>query len=435
MPVQLSCVLTIVSLLIIPLAMASAGDATGIYSLEDAYSAALKSNETYKISEENVFQADTRVDQARSYLLPRLTGKAGYTWYNDTLPTTGGPILFQPKEQAQAVLELTQPLYTGGRTLAAYRTAKIQLDSSKKQLSTSQQDLFMTVADAYFEVLKAEKLTIVSKDSLSRMEEYKKVTDRVASTRRTKANMSDLLRARTLVSQSGIIVTTTADRLKIARQKLSLLTKLPENAAVIEPQSFPVPSESLDQLKQTALESRDDYINARLNMKAAEENITIVRGAHFPQLSAVGGIQYTDSHPIMVTDATVYYAGLRLQIPLFEGGLMKAEVSEAKSKFRQAELATDQLRRKIEIDVTEAYINLQTLITVLDNLKLQYADAKDNYTAVTKLFGEGLVSSLAVIDAQQALYAAEREFVNSTYDLQIAILRLQKSIGRLSRNN
>jgi outer membrane protein len=267
------------------------------------------------------------------------------------------------------------------------------------------------------------------------MEEYKKVTERVASTRRTKANISDLLRARTLVSQAGISVVTAADRLKIAHQKLNLLTRLPEDVAVAAPQSSSPPSESLDRLKQIALEGRDDYASLRMSMKVAEENITIVKGAHYPQLSAVGGIQYTDSYPKTALDATVYYAGVRLQIPIFEGGLMRAEASEARSKFRQAEYSIELLRRQIESDVYEAYINLQTLTTVLDTSKRQYADAKENYDTVTSLFGEGLTSSLAVIDAQQALFVAERELVNATYDQQVAVLRLQKSIGLLEKNN
>jgi outer membrane protein len=406
-----------------------------IFTLQDAYTAALKTNENVVIAEEGVFQAESRVEQARSYLLPRLTGIAGYTRYDKTLPPNGGQFLFQPLAQSQAVIELSQPLYTGGRTLAAYRTAKTQSDASRKQLSTTRQDMLMSVADAYYEVLKAGKLVEVSKDSLARMEEYKKVTERVASTRRTKANISDLLRARTLVSQAGISVTTSTDRLKIAKQRLSLLTRLPGDATVAEPQPLSIPTEPLDRLKQTALESRDDYANSRLNLKAAEENITIVKGAHYPQLSAVGGMQYTDSYPATGLDATVYYAGLRLQIPIFEGGLMRAEVSEARSKFRQTELALEQLRRNIESDVYESYINLQTLTTVLSTAKMQYADAKENFDAVTSLFTEGLASSLAVIDAQQALFVAERELVNATYDQQTAILHLQKSIGLLEKNN
>jgi outer membrane protein len=403
------------------------------YTLQDAYTAALATNENIKIAEEGVVQADSRIDQARSYLFPRLTGNAGNTWYNKTLPPSGGDFLFQPLEQLQASLVLTQPLYTGGRTFAAFRTASTFFEMSRKQLTTAQQDMLLNVAAAYFEVLKAQKLVEVSRASLSRMEQYKKVTERVASTRRSKANISDLLRAKTLVSQAAISVVTAQDRLKIARRKLSLLTRLPEDAVVVEPPAQTQSTENLERLKALSLENRDDYAGARLNQKVAEENVTIVKGAHRPQIYAEGGVQYQDSRPTMIMDETVYYGGIRLQVPIFEGGLMKAEVSEARSKFRQAEYVTELLRRNIEMDMYESYVNLETVTSVLESTRLQYADAKENFDTVTYLFTEGLASSLTVIDAQQALFLAEREFVNVTYDRQVAILRLWKSIGLLGK--
>jgi outer membrane protein len=293
--------------------------------------------------------------------------------------------------------------------------------------------MLLNVAAAYFEVLKARKLVEVSGDSLSRMEQYKKVTERVASTRRSKANISDLLRAKTLVSQAAISVVSTRDRLRIARRMLSMLTRLPEDAVVVEPPAQAQPAESLDHLKAVAFKNRDDYAGARLNQKVAEENITIVRGSHYPQLSAEGGIRYQDSRPTMIMDETVYYGGIRLQVPIFEGGLMKAEVSEARSKLRQAEYATELLRRNIDTEVYEVYVNLETVTSVLESTKLQYADAKENFDTVTYLYREGLASSLTVIDAQQALFFAEREFVNVTYDRQVALLRLWKSIGLLGK--
>jgi len=405
------------------------------YTLQDAYAAALATNENIKIAEEGVVQADSLVDQAKSYIYPHLTANAGNTWYNQTIPKNGGDFLFQPMEQFHAGLVLTQPIYTGGRTLAAYRTAKTLGKVSRTQLTTSQQDMLMNVANAYFEVLKSQKLVDVSKDSLSRMEQYKKVTDRVAATRRTKANISDLLRAKTLVSQAGIFVVTTQDRLKIARLRLSLLTRLPENAVVTAPRKQEKPAEDLDRLKALALEHREDYAGALLNQKVADENITIVKGAYLPQVYAEGGIQYQDSRPTIITDETVYYGGIRLQIPIFEGGLMKAEVSSARSKLRQSEYSTKLLERNIETEVYEAYVNLQTLTTVLESTKLQYADAKENFDTVTKLFAEGLASSLAVIDSQQALFLAEREFVSVTIDREVAVLRLQKSIGMLGKQS
>jgi outer membrane protein len=404
-----------------------------VYTLEDAYRAALGTNEYMKIAEEGIIQSDSRVDQAWTYLYPRLTGKASYTKYNDTLPSGGGPILFQPDEQLWAGLILTQPLYTGGRTLAVLRTAEKMQEASRSGLSVARQDILIRVSEAYYGVLKAQKSVEISGRSLERMERHKQVTEREAATRKTKANVSALLRANTLISQARIALVRSRDGLIVAREKLNLLTGLPVDAAIIDPQPIDQPAEDLDRFKESALKNRDDYAEAQVNQKIAAEYVTIVKGGHYPQLYAEAGLTYLDSRPAMMMDATSYYGGLRLQIPIFEGGLMKSEVSEARSKQRQAELSTDLLRKSIESEVHEASINLQTNTSVLENAKLQMEYARDNFDAVEGLFADGLIPSLSLIDAEQALTFAERELVNATYDRQLAILRLKKSIGMLGK--
>lgn len=404
-----------------------------VYTLEDAYQAALGGNENVKIAEEGIVQSDSLTDQAWTYFYPRLVAKSAYTRFNETLPTEGGLFLFQPNEQFQAALVLTQPLYTGGRTLAALRTAQKLQETSRSGLTLAKQDTLLKVAEAYYGVLKARKAIEISSRSLARMEHHKLVTEREAATRKSKANKSALLRANTLVSQARINLVRARDGLKVAGEKLSLLTKLPQDALVSEPQPLDQPSERIDSLTETALRNRDDYAKSKLDQSIASENITIVRGAHYPQLYAEAGVTYQDSQPALMTDATVYYGGLRLQIPIFEGGLMKAEVSEARSKYRQAQLSTDFLRKSIETEVHEAYVNLQTITSVLDTAKQLRDYAKDNFDAVEGLFSEGLVSSLSLIDAEQALNMAETELMNAAYDRQVAILRLQKSIGMFAK--
>jgi outer membrane protein len=291
----------------------------------------------------------------------------------------------------------------------------------------------LDVADAYYAVIKAQKIVDVSKDSLGRMERHKKVTEREATTRRNKANVSALLRANTLVSQSRINLIMAEDGLKIARQKLSLLTRLPEDSVLAEPPAVMVPEGTMSSLQETALKYRDDYTSSKLTTIVAGENVTIIQGAHYPQIYAEGGMQYVDSSPSTMIDATTYYGGIRLQIPIFEGGLMKAEVSEARSKLRQAELSSVLLKRNIESEVQEAYINCQTLSSVLETVKVQYEYAKSNFDTVESLFSEGLAPSLSLIDAQQALSLAERELVTATWGQQLAILRLQRSVGMLGK--
>lgn len=403
------------------------------YTLEDAYKAALGMNEIVMIAEENVVQAERRVDQAWTYLYPHLTAQSSYTWFNEELPPGGGAFIFQPLSQFSAALVLTQPLYTGGRTLAGLRTAKDLREASRKDFLVTSQDVMLSVADAYYGVLKAEKLVDVSRRALERMERHKKVTEREAATRKTKANISALLRANTLVNQARIDLVRTADGLKVAREKFNQLTKLPVDAALSEPKPLEPPAESLEQLKEAAFIYRDDYAVSKLRQEVAAENVTIVKGGHYPQFYAEGAMQYLHSNPETLLDGTVYYGGIRLQVPIFEGGLMKAEVSEARSKLRQADLSTEQLRRNIESEVYEAYVNLQTVTSVLETARLQMDYAKGNFDAVEGMYSEGLTSSLALIDAENTLSMAERELVNATYDHELAILRLEKAIGTLGK--
>ncbi|NTW59929.1 MAG: TolC family protein [Nitrospirae bacterium] len=419
--------------LLLVLAVTPATRAAQSITLQNAYDAALASYETVRISQENTVQADSKVDQAWTYLYPKVTGLGSYLRYNETLPPNGGAVIFQPLGQLQAAVVLTQPLYTGGRALAALRAAKTMQESSRDDLSSTKQSLLLSVSEAYYAVIRSQRVVEVSRGALERMERHKKVTEREASTRRSKANVSALLRANTLVDQSRIFLVTAESNLKTARQRLSLLTQLPEDAAVVDPPVVQAPPEPVRTLQEKALKDRDDYISSQLGQKVAKENVAITAGAHYPQIHAEGGIRYTDSNPTTLMDATTYYGGVVLQVPIFEGGLMKAEVAEARSKQRQSELSTELLKRNIQNEVAEAYLNYQTLSTVLETAKTQFENARKNFDTVESLFSEGLLTSLSLIDAQQALFLAERELVAASIEQQLTILRLQRSIGALGK--
>jgi outer membrane protein len=419
--------------LLLTLAVTPVTRAAESITLQDAYNAALTSYETVKISQENTVQADSKVDQAWTYIYPKVTGQGSYLRYNETLPPNGGSVIFQPLGQLQAAVILTQPLYTGGRALAALRAAKTMQVSSRDDLASTKQSLLLSVSEAYYAVLRSQRVVEVSRGALARMERHKQVTEREAATRRSKANVSALLRANTLVDQARIFLVTAESALKTARQRLSLLTQLPEDAAVADPPDVQAPPEPVRTLQEQALKDRDDYVSSQLGQKVAKENVAIAAGAHYPQIYAEGGIRYTDSNPATLMDATTYYGGVVLQVPIFEGGLMKAEVAEARSKQRQSELSTELLKRTIQNEVAEAYINYQTFSTVLETTKTQFEYARKNFDTVESLFSEGLLPSLSVIDAQQALFLAERELVAASIEQQLAILRLQRSVGVLGK--
>ncbi len=132
-----------------------------------------------------------------------------------------------------------------------------------------------------------------------------------------------------------------------------------------------------------------------------------------------------------MTNKESKYAIASINFPIFEGGLRRAEVSEAKAKLRQAELQYEDTVKEVFIDVESAYHNYITFRDTIKSLEDEVAFARDNFNSVFKQYQFGLASSLDVTDANTFLVTAERKLMEAQYNYQLAILRLRQSTGTL----
>jgi len=128
------------------------------------------------------------------------------------------------------------------------------------------------------------------------------------------------------------------------------------------------------------------------------------------------------------------FGGVALNFIIFEGGLRRAEVSEAKARERQAALFYEDLRKEIGIEVQSAYLDLVTQKGILQFSDDQLAFARDNYQAVARQFDFGLSNSLDVLDANTLLVSTETKAVSAVYNYRLALLRMKKATGTLLHN-
>ncbi|MDI6789657.1 MAG: TolC family protein [Thermodesulfobacteriota bacterium] len=169
-----------------------------------------------------------------------------------------------------------------------------------------------------------------------------------------------------------------------------------------------------------------------MQRKAAEDQVRYVRGAYWPTVSIEGVYKRKEDSPAstFVLEETAY-GGLRLNFPFFEGGLRRAEVKEAEAKQRQSELIYEDLKKTINIEVENAYLDLITQREILKSLEDQLAFARDNYNATSKQFEFGLANSIDVMDANTLLVTAERQLAEARLNYQLADLRLKRATGTL----
>ena len=106
-------------------------------------------------------------------------------------------------------------------------------------------------------------------------------------------------------------------------------------------------------------------------------------------------------------------------------------VKEAESKLREAELTRINLKKGIELEVREAFYNLEAISSAMEFYKKQVSFAEENYNTVFKQFTYGLATNVDVIDVNSTLVSAQESLANSTIDLQVAILELKRRMGVL----
>ncbi|MEW6570913.1 MAG: TolC family protein [Nitrospirota bacterium] len=404
------------------------------YSLEDLYRIALERSERIMISEEDLYISERGKDKALSALLPTLSAFWDYTKYSEGKTSSFGDslIVLQPEYSALWGLRLDQSMSLGGRELTAFRISRENIEKSKYDLYAVREDYLFNVASAYYDVLRAQKALEIARVNVERLRKH-----RDAASIRLKVGevtKTDLLRAEAELSGAQSELVRTENGLKLAKAVLARIVGLSGDYDLKEPDIKSQPTEEyvLLSLKEKALFERAELKSVNLQKKISEDQVKYAQGAYWPILS-LGGVysrrEEDPASPFFLKESI--YGVLNVTFPFFEGGLRRAEVGEAKARLRQAQLIYEDLKKTINIEVENAYLDFQTQKGVLKSLEDEVTFARDNFNSISRQYEFGLADSIDVIDANTLLLISERQLADARYNYQLSILRLERVTGVL----
>lgn len=403
------------------------------YSLEDLYKIALERSEKIKISEEDLYISERGRDKAASALLPKLSAFGSYTKYTEDKHSSTGAII-QPDGSLSWGLRLDQSLSISGREITAFHISKKSIEKSKYELHVVKEVYIFNVASAYYDVLRAKKAVEIAKTNFNRLTKHR---DAVAIRLKVgEVTKTDLLRAEAELSGAHAELVRAENNLKLKKAVLARIVGISGDYDVKETvDSREDVVDTLDFLKQRAFAERAEMKAMELQKRIAEEQVGYSKGAYWPTLSIEGVYARKEEAPSSAFfNRESIYGGIRLNFPFFEGGLRRAEVAEAEAKKRQSELIYDDLKKTINIEVENAYLDFQTQKSILKSLEDQMTFASDNYISVSKQYQFGLANSIDVIDANTLLIASEKQLADANYSYQLSILRLKRVTGTLLKS-
>lgn len=406
------------------------------YTLGDLYRIALERSEQIKISEEDLFIAERGKDKALSSLLPRISAFGEYMRYSEKKLSTSsfGSFAIQPEMSSSWGFRLDQSLSLGGMEITSYQISKKGIESSKYDLDRMREDYLLNVSAAYYDVLKAMKALEIAKASVERLTKHRDAAQ--TRLRVGEVTKTALLRAEAELSGAQSEMVKAENNLNLAKAVLSRVAGISGGYdvkdSVVSSQYVVNSTEAIESLKQTAISERAELKSLELQRKIAEEQVKYTKGGYWPTLSIEGVYIRMDEDPSspFLNEESIYGA-LKLNFPIFEGGLTRAEVREAEAKHRQSEFNYEDLKKTISIDVETAYLDLKTQAGILKSLEDQLTFARDNYNAISKQFEFGLANSIDVMDANTLLVTSERQLTDARYNYQFSILKLKRATGTL----
>lgn len=147
-------------------------------------------------------------------------------------------------------------------------------------------------------------------------------------------------------------------------------------------------------------------------------------GKDAPTIPGTGGITLPKK------DDTDWSVGVRVSLPLLEGGGRFAERRRAMEEMERLRLQRAATRERIEQRIRSAVLKTQASSPSIE-LSRDAADAaRKTLDLVQDSYGRGVVSILDLLDAQNNAVIAEQVASNAVYDFLIDVMDLQRAANR-----
>ncbi len=411
-------------------------------SMKQAVEMALEpdGNVRVQLAREAIRQAESRKHEARAALLPNLDSSVTYddrtvnlSAFGVRFAVPGMPVQVPRKVGPFRVLDARA---RGAQTifdfsaLRRYQAAKAGVRAARETDGSARQETAARVAKAYLAALRGEArveaatANVALAQALLALARHQKTAGTATGIDVTRASVQ-------LSNEKQLLLVAETERrrahLELLRtMNLKLDTRLELTDRLIYHQ---VDLDSEQEALRTALSSRADWKAQQRRQEKARLGYSAARWERLPSVSAFGDYGAIGNGLESAFSTRSY--GVRLEVPLFDGGRMDARRSEAGSLLRQEKIRTADLRAQIELDIRLALDRLRSAAEQVRVAKQGLKLAETELAQAERRFRAGVTTSVEVTGAQSRLARARDNRIAALFNYESARLELGRAVGKI----
>lgn len=402
---------------------------------------ALESSADLKVAENSLEQAKLQRGVARTAYLPNFAGSAMLNSLLPDMETMG--MTLNMKAMWLAGINVTQPIFAGGKIIASNKLAGIGVKAAEQQRRMTRAEVSADAQNSYWTYV-----AVLAKVRM--MHSY--VTQIDSAYNLTKASL-----------EAGMVTRNDLQRIEARRAQVLYQLGQVENGAnlsrmnlchtigvdtetEITPADEEVEIELPSNLGDYSILDRPEAALLQLDIDAKRQQVNVTRVDYLPTVAlmagwtAYGNIRMSSMqmgpdgnyYPYnSTTNDNIWNIMVSLRVPLWHWGEGIKKVKHAKIEAESAEIIREDRLKLMSLEVRQAIDNVNSGSQLLDAARLAMTQADTNLANITQAYELGLSSLTDLLDAQSQWHSTSSDLIEASTQLRIYCVDYLRVTGRL----
>ncbi len=328
-------------------------------------------------------------------------------------------------------LQVTQPIYSGGRTIAQTRQAMNTVESTRAQTLAIETSVFQAVCTAYLDVVRDQALLEVARNNVRVLRKQLEATQdrfRVGEVTRT-----DVAQAESSLAQAIGNETAAEGTLAQSRAEYVRAVGRPPGILLL-PRERPALPATREEAQSLAANNNFNVIAANFAELAARDNIDVVKSQLLPQVSLVGSVTRQLAPSVTLSGSLENIGTIQAQMTwsLYEGGAVYSQTRQAEQTVGQRQSQVDDARRASVQTATDAWETLKAARASVASFAAAVRAAQIALEGVQQQALVGTATTLDVLIQNQQLLTTQQQLITAEHDAALAEFNLAAATGRLT---
>jgi outer membrane protein len=373
--------------------------------------------------------ADLRIDIAQSNYMPNVNGVASYNYINPISqssipvgPTEVKTLQFQPHNNYNLNVGLSQVIWDFGRTKAQVEKAKADLLASKQNTEAAKLQLATQVTSIYYSMIYLRKAIQLQDTVIAFFQQNKKIVE--SKIRQGDALQIDLANIENNIDQEKIRQTDFKRQYERQVALMTFTTGLNET---------PVNNEFDFQAtvgQEGDTKSNPEFLAMDQRIAAAQAEARFAQNSRLPSLNFQAGAGVRNGYqPDIDKMRFNYLAGVSLNVPIFQGNRFRQNVAVTQRTVELNEISKANLNNTFQKDWQSAKADLHAYESQIKNTESQIRASRETLRLTQIRYERGVATYLDLIFASTNLQRALLTQLQYKYQTILALAELSRLQG------